>query len=217
MNFLEQDQEEIEPIFQEEKEQQILELKLSIKTLQNLLENLKKEEIEKETLIQVQKKSIEKLSLLIMEAQEEILKTSKSLPLLIEELKKENKENILKSKKELEEENQKLVASVLVTKKELDNIKTKGEVNLVEFIKDSNVVKMEFIDSIKKYFIKSFVFNMIIISLFLLGTYKFYYKETKENIEIVRDIIREDEKYWWDKENSALYRYQNNPNIKNKK
>ncbi len=77
MNFLERDQEKIESIFQEEKEQQILELKLNIKTLQNLLENLKKEEIEKETLIQVQKKSIEKLSLLIMEAQEEILKTSK--------------------------------------------------------------------------------------------------------------------------------------------
>lgn len=194
-----------------------LKLKLNIKTLQNLLENLKKEEIEKETLIQVQKKSIENLSLLIMEAQEEILKTSKSLPLLIEELKKENKENILKSKKELVEENQKLVASVLVTKKELDNIKTKGEANLVEFIKDSNIVKVEFVDSIKKYFIKSFVFNMLIISLFLLGTYKFYYKETKENIEIVRDIIREDEKYWWDKENNVLSRYQNNPNIKNKK
>lgn len=34
---------------------------------------------------------------------------------------------------------------------------------------------------------------------------------------IVRDITREDEKYWWDKENNVLYRYQNNPNIKNKK
>ena len=104
-----------------------------------------------------------------------------------------------------------------MTKKELDSIKTKGEANLVEFIKDSNIVKKEFIDSIKKYFIKSFALNVVIISLFLLGTYKFYYKETKENIEIVRDIIREDEKYWWDKENNALYRYQNNPNIKNKK
>lgn len=69
MNFLEQDQEETKTIFQEEKVQQILELKLNIKTLQNLLENLKNEEIEKETLIQVQKKSIEKLNLLIMEAQ----------------------------------------------------------------------------------------------------------------------------------------------------
>ncbi len=99
----------------------------------------------------------------------------------------------------------------------LDSIKTKGEANLVEFIKDSNIVKVEFVNSIKKYFIKSFIFNVVIISLFLLGTYKFYYKETKENIEIVRDIIREDEKYWWDKENNVLYRYQNNPNIKNKK
>lgn len=50
-----------------------------------------------------------------------------------------------------------------------------------------------------------------------IGTYKFYYKETKENIQIVRDIIREDEKYWWDKEKNTLYRYQNNPNIKNKR
>lgn len=84
-----------------------------------------------------------------------------------------------------------------MTKKELDSIKTKGEGNLVDFIKDSNIIKAEFVNSIKKYFIKSFIFNVVIISLFLLGTYKFYYKETKEN--------------------NALYRYQNNPNIKNKK
>ncbi|WP_438507745.1 hypothetical protein [Cetobacterium sp.] len=102
-------------------------------------------------------------------------------------------------------------------KKELYGIKNKEKENLVEFIKKFNALKEGFIDIIIKYFIKSFIFNIVIISLFLLGTYKFYYKETKENIEIVRDIIREDEKYWWDKENNVLYRYQNNPNIKNKK
>ncbi|MEF9932832.1 MAG: hypothetical protein RR760_01995 [Cetobacterium sp.] len=102
-------------------------------------------------------------------------------------------------------------------KKELYGIKNKEKENLVEFIKKFNALKEGLIDIIIKYFIKSFIFNIVIISLFLLGTYKFYYKETKENIEIVRDIIREDEKYWWDKENNVLYRYQNNPNIKNKK
>lgn len=30
-------------------------------------------------------------------------------------------------------------------------------------------------------------------------------------------IQEEDEKYWWDKEKNTLYRYQNNPNIKNKR
>lgn len=219
MNFLEQDQEKIELMSQEEKDQEILELKLNIKTLQNLLENLKKEEIEKETLIQIQKKSIEKLSFLIIEAQEEILQTSKLLPSLIKELKIENKENIIKNKKEIEQKNQNLVDSVLATKEELDVIKDKEETNLVKFLKDLNIIKVEFKDLIKKYFIKSFVFNIIAISLFLLGTYKFYYKENeenKENIKIVREIIREDVKYWWDKENNILYRSQNNLNVKKK-
>lgn len=138
--------------------------------------------------------SIENITLLITEAQEEVLKTSKSLPLLVEKLNIENKKNLKLSREELVVENKKIMDSILQTRNKFEKIKRESRDSLKGFIDRSLFLKEELRDYIICYFTKAFFFNAFLIIGFLIGSYYFYYKEAKKDIREIKSVLKLEEK-----------------------
>lgn len=102
-------------------------------------------------------------------------------------------------------------------KEMLNLIKIKVNTFTKDVIEDTHKIKEELISLLNQYIIILLVFNLIVLSGFCLLSYRFFYQETQTDIEIIKKIIKENQKYWWDKENNILYRDSINPNLKDKK
>lgn len=94
--------------------------------------------------------------------------------------------------------NKEIMDSILQTRNEFEKIKKESRDSLKGFIDRSLFLKEELRDYIICYFTKAFFFNAFLIIGFLIigfliGSYYFYYKETKKDIREIKSVLKLEE------------------------